>query len=211
MYPGDHDPEEAPPTADRFSFGRWGRPRHTGMTPRNCCCCIPTQIGSLIACVVWAGFSLYFAVLAFMGRSPLVIFGVLNLFFFIVCVGAFIIIKWQATPYLLARTTQLVWTFALLILVDMFCNFVVFLVKSSDYRAWCFNLSEGQVQDAYRASLSNGTTTSNATIPLNPSIDYYNCARLYQDQTTWTLACLAAMIMVYVRKKKPKLWTRYKA
>ncbi|ORX62815.1 hypothetical protein DM01DRAFT_201924 [Hesseltinella vesiculosa] len=53
MYSQNPDPED-PPTGDQTKVRtRWG-PRHTGMTPRYCCCCLPTEIGSLVAFIIWA-------------------------------------------------------------------------------------------------------------------------------------------------------------
>ncbi|ORX62814.1 hypothetical protein DM01DRAFT_1006559 [Hesseltinella vesiculosa] len=103
----------------------------------------------------------------------------------------------EAAPQLLSRAAQLIWVCSVLILVDMFCNFVVFLVKASDFKKWCLANGEKQVELAYLQSI-NSQPTANETLALDPNSDYYNCGRVYQDQTTWTLAALAAMIMVYV-------------
>ncbi|CAO3582268.1 unnamed protein product [Absidia cylindrospora] len=207
MYDQQNDDIEQPTSQEQYerlnNIVRKLRRKHKNSLPNACCCCLDTRLGSRLACFIWAGLSLYFACLAFMNKSPfysyfsqipLLIFGVLNLFFFFVNIAGIIIITWKAAPFLLGRLSQVIWGFVIAILLDMFVNYVVFLAKPTDFRDWCISLSQASVQQAFNQVNQNSTVI----IPFNRIDDFYNCDRLYQDELTWTLLSLVAMVLVYV-------------
>jgi hypothetical protein len=82
----------------------------------------------------------------------------------------------------------------------MFVNFVLFLAKFAEFRDWCISLSQTNVQQSFNQLNQNSTVI----IPFNPIEDFYNCDRLYQDELTWSLLSLVAMILIYVSDQKKK-------
>ncbi|KAI8333992.1 hypothetical protein BC941DRAFT_433547 [Chlamydoabsidia padenii] len=207
MYEQQNEDIEQPASQEHYerlnTMVRKLQRKHKNALPNACCCCFDTRLGSRIACFIWAGLSLYFACLAFMNKSPfysyfnqipLLIFGVLNLFFSFVNMAGVFIITWKAAPVLLGRLSQVIWLFVVGILLDMFANYIVFLARPAEFRNWCIHLSQSNVQQAF----NQGNQNTTVAIPFDQFDDYYNCNRLYQDEITWTLLCLVAMTLVYI-------------
>ncbi|KAI9307158.1 hypothetical protein BJ944DRAFT_29737 [Cunninghamella echinulata] len=107
MYQDQHDIEQPtnPEQYERLNtVVRKIRRSRKNTLPSACCCCLTTRLGSQLACLIWAGFSLYFACLGFMKKSPfysylnpvtLYIYAILNLIFFFINMVGFFIITWR--------------------------------------------------------------------------------------------------------------------
>ncbi|ORX56870.1 hypothetical protein DM01DRAFT_1382289 [Hesseltinella vesiculosa] len=172
-------------TAKKFSQGRFIHTSHSSL--KKCCGCIHLRIGGVLATCVWAGFTLYFAVISFQIKSPfysymqappLIVFGVINLLFFLLCLmGLFCLFmnSWKAVRYYIRS----LWFFLFLMLGDAFINMVLFGTYQSDYQQWCISNAQ--------AALPNGTSIANT------GQDYYNCAKLWQDEFKFSLICVVLM------------------
>ncbi|KAL1931996.1 hypothetical protein VTP01DRAFT_9052 [Rhizomucor pusillus] len=168
-------------------------------SPLRCCGCFNNRFGSWVACLIWAGFSFYFAIIAFMDKSPfysyldqipLVIFGVINLIFGCVTLAGFLTVL--LLPPSFSRIRFMVYVIATtgaLVLIDMLVTFIIFVVNPDSFREAC-------LQDAYN-NAQNALDT-NLTNVVDASDDYYNCDRLFADQTKWSLLCVVFMYITYV-------------
>lgn len=75
-----------------------------------------------------------------------------------------------------------------LVLIDMLVTFIIFVVNPDSFREAC-------LQDAYN-NAQNALDT-NLTSVVDASDDYYNCDRLFADQTKWSLLCVVFMYITY--------------
>ncbi|KAI7853655.1 hypothetical protein BDC45DRAFT_510766 [Circinella umbellata] len=171
------------------------------LTPPKCCGCFSNHFGSGIACLIWAGFSFYFAVLAFMQKSPfyshldqipLIIFGVVNLIFGCISVAGFVIVYFRP---IYVRVQIMVYIIAIsgsLVLISTLVNFILFVVNQDNFRNWCIDHSREN-------TLSNIQNQNENMTPIELSdMDYYNCDRLFSNQVKWSLLCVIAMYIIYV-------------
>ncbi|KAI8060988.1 hypothetical protein BC940DRAFT_310856 [Gongronella butleri] len=175
-------------TAKKFSQGRFVHTSHSSL--RKCCGCIHLRVGSVLATFVWAGFSLYFAIISFQVKSPFfsytqtapaIVFGVVNLFLFIVSLlGVFCIFinSAQAVNYYI----RMLWIMLFFVLGDAFINMILFGTYQGDYQTWCVNESQ--------QALPNGTALATS------GLDYYNCSKLWQDEFKFTLICVSMMVIL---------------
>ncbi|KAI8394029.1 uncharacterized protein BYT42DRAFT_553104 [Radiomyces spectabilis] len=168
-----------------------------------CCGCINNRLGSILACIIWTGFSFYFAVMAFMQSSPffsyiheapLIIFGVVNLIFGLVSL-IMLILMFVLPRYAQVRSlAYVIGFFVIAVLADTLVNFVLFLIHSDDFQSRCIEDAQKRVQHDFQQN--NQGSLQNAT--LNIASDYYNCNRLYQDEVKWSLSCLVVMYITYI-------------
>ncbi|KAI9276852.1 hypothetical protein BDA99DRAFT_494301 [Phascolomyces articulosus] len=171
------------------------------LTPPKCCGCFNNRFGSGMACFIWAGFSFYFAVLAFMQKSPfysylnevpLIIFGVVNLIFGCISIGGFVVVFFLPYFTRVRTMTYVIAICAILVLISTLVNFILFTVNQGSFQQSC-------VSDARNAALQSfHDQTGNTTISIGTDTDYYNCDRLFANQVKWSLLCVIAMYIVYI-------------
>lgn len=82
----------------------------------------------------------------------------------------------------------LIATTGVLVLIDVLVTFIIFVVNPDSFRGAC-------LQDAYNKA--QNTLNTNLTSVVDASTDYYNCDRLFADQTKWSLLCVVFMYIVY--------------
>ncbi|KAI9020999.1 hypothetical protein CLU79DRAFT_754649 [Phycomyces nitens] len=168
----------------------------------RCCGCIDNRIGSMLACILWAGFSFYLGILAFTGSTPffshldkipLILFGVINILFGLVSLSGFIILIVRSRYF--APRKSLVYLLVLsasAVLVDLFINLVLFGVDQTSFQEWCVD----QSLNHFKTDFQKGTNITN--ISLDTNSDYYNCNRLYQDEFKWSLMAVVGIFVVYI-------------
>ncbi|KAI8992454.1 hypothetical protein BDB01DRAFT_778499 [Pilobolus umbonatus] len=178
-----------------------------------CCGCINNEVGSIFVCFFWGMMSFYFAVLAFMQKSPfysytdtvgLVVFGVINLFFGLVSLCSMIIflLVLRGMQHQIIRcydkSRYAIFSVALTaigVLIITIVNFILFLVNKSEFFAWCIGSSTDHIMEVYNKVNSVNDVPS---LTLYDHEDFYNCQRLYMDEVKWSLLCLILMVIVYV-------------
>ncbi|KAL0095664.1 hypothetical protein J3Q64DRAFT_1048323 [Phycomyces blakesleeanus] len=168
----------------------------------RCCGCIDNRIGSMLACILWAAFSFYLAILAFMGSSPffshldkipLIVFGVINIFFGLVSLSGFIILIVRSRYFAPRKSLVYLLVFsASAVLVDLFINLVLFGVDKSSFQEWCVE------QSLYNFKVDFQKSTNITTVPINADSDFYNCNRLYEDEFKWSLMAVVGIFIVYI-------------
>ncbi|CAO3611206.1 unnamed protein product [Cunninghamella blakesleeana] len=175
-------------TAKPYSKSRYVHTNHQSL--RKCCGCIHLRVGSAFASLIWAGISLYFAVICFQQQNPFfsylpfqanIVFGVINLLFFIITLGGLftLFLDYAHAVQVYSHT---LWVFIALVLIDAFANLVVFGTDKSNYYDWCVNTAFNSLpQDT---QLING-------------VDYYNCSKLWQDEFNFGLVCVFLMVTIY--------------
>lgn len=143
---------------------------------RKCCGCIHLRIGSSISCLIWAGLSLYFAILSFQARSPfysytdtptaLYIFGAINLILFGICLGTLLSLYLRSENGI--KTSSFMINVILFVfLVDLISNTILFIVKKDVYVQWCSN-------------------------------DSYHCDRMWQNELKFTILITLLITSLYV-------------
>ncbi|KAG1461291.1 hypothetical protein G6F55_003656 [Rhizopus delemar] len=176
-----------------------------------CCGCIHSSINHPIIYFLWAVLSFYFAILAFLQKSPfysylqmipLVAFGAINLLFGVVnlfCLALFlfrpridvrIIGMYQSRMTVFAITAN-----AIAVLVVTLVNFIFFASDQAGFYNWCISASTSYMADVYHQS---NNATEAPPIPLESKEDYYNCQRLFKDELKWSFVCFAVMTVVYI-------------
>ncbi|KAI9306975.1 hypothetical protein BJ944DRAFT_247763 [Cunninghamella echinulata] len=179
-------------TAKPYSKSRYVHTNHQSL--RKCCGCIHLRVGSAFASLIWAGISLYFAIICFQRQNPFfsylpfqanIVFGVINLLFFIIALcGLFTLFLDYAHAVQVYSHT--LWVFIALVLIDAFANLVVFGTDKSNYYDWCVNTAfQALPQDTQNGS------------QLNNGVDYYNCNKLWQDEFNFGLVCVFLMVTIY--------------
>ncbi|CAO3684513.1 unnamed protein product [Rhizopus stolonifer] len=169
-----------------------------------CCGFIDSSANDIIICFFWAAISFYFAVLAFLQKSPfysyvqtvpLVVFGAVNLLFGVVTLCGIVLLLLRARidvriigMYQSRKTVFAITANAIAVLIVTLVNFILFVMNKSGFFNWCINSAKDAVTDI----------NSNSTIPLENGIDNYNCQRLYQDEIKWSFLCFAVMSVVYI-------------
>ncbi|KAI7861770.1 hypothetical protein BDF14DRAFT_1864423 [Spinellus fusiger] len=167
----------------------------------RCCGCIDSRLGSIIVCFLWAGFSFYLAVLAFMGMSPffshldttpLIVFGVINLVFGLVSLVSFIVLIIRS-PYFAPKKSlaYAVTLSASAVLIDLLVNFVLFCVNQATFQTWC-------IQDSYQRFQADFKLTTHQEMADYSTVDIYNCSRLYQDEMKWSLLAVVCLYVIYI-------------
>ncbi|KAI9263092.1 hypothetical protein BY458DRAFT_458649 [Sporodiniella umbellata] len=152
---------------------------------RKCCGCIHLRIGSSLSCLIWAGLSLYFAILAFQTKSPfysyidtpaaLYIFGTISLILFGVSLGTLLSLYLRSDNGI--RTASfMIYIVLFIFLVDLLINMILFIVKKSAYIQWCIQL-------AADLSIISG--------------DFYHCDRMWQDELKFTILCTLLIMAFY--------------
>ncbi|KAI8145983.1 hypothetical protein BJV82DRAFT_31328 [Fennellomyces sp. T-0311] len=161
---------------------------------RKCCGCIHLRVGSAIACVIWAGLSLYFAIISFQSKSPfysyltqapLLVYGVANLLFSVVALlalGALYLDVWE---YI--RTAQhAIFTCIFIVLVDGVINVILFITERGEYIKWCVSGGSNNLQPV----------VDNTAV--NVEHDFYNCSRTWEDELKFGLLSILMMIGFYI-------------
>ncbi|KAI8336698.1 hypothetical protein BC941DRAFT_53189 [Chlamydoabsidia padenii] len=176
-------------TAKPHSKKRYVHTNHQSL--RKCCGCIHLRMGAVFSCLIWAAFSLYFAVISFqsqspfysyMSQAPLLVFGVCNLALFIISLGGLF------TLFLnLAHAVQVfshsLWVAVFLVLADTFVNMILFATMRSEYQGWCTSAALSQISD---------------TTHLDTTNDLFNCDKLWQDEFKFSLVCEFLMVNIYL-------------
>ncbi|KAI9497355.1 hypothetical protein BDB00DRAFT_804121 [Zychaea mexicana] len=172
------------------------------LSPLKCCGCFSNRFGSGVACLTWAGFSFYFAILAFMQKSPfyshlhevpLIIFGVVNLIFGCISIAGFVVVYFRPIYVRVQIMVYVIAAGASLVLISMLVNYILFVVNRGAFETWCIDHSRSVAQDDIRSQ-----TGGNTTITIGSEMDYYNCDRLFANQVKWSLLCVVAMYIIYV-------------
>ncbi|KAI9489291.1 hypothetical protein BDB00DRAFT_843740 [Zychaea mexicana] len=168
----------------------------TNQALRKCCGCIHLRVGSAIACVIWVGLSLYFAIISFqdsspffsrLAHAPLIVFGVANLLFAIVALLALGALYRDLLGYI--RTAQHAIVICIfIVLVDGFINTILFITQRGDYINWCISGGSRDFQPVI------GDTSS----PISVERDFYNCSRTWEDELKFGLLSIFMMIGFYV-------------
>ncbi|CDH54105.1 predicted protein [Lichtheimia corymbifera JMRC:FSU:9682] len=188
------------PVQDFSSRYYWAR----AISPLRCCGCFSNRLGSGVACLIWAALSFYFAVLAFMSRSPfyshlddvpLIVFGVINLIFGCITLAGFVIILVLTPRYVRVRImVYIIGIGVVMVLVDMLVNFILFAANQDGFQSWCIDHSKMIVQNSLQQQGGGG----NDNLNLPSDMDYYNCDRLFANQMKWSLLSVFAMFLVYI-------------
>ncbi|KAI8046974.1 uncharacterized protein B0P05DRAFT_482285 [Gilbertella persicaria] len=144
--------------------------------PPKCCGCLPLRLGCSMICLIWAGFSMYMAVLSFQNSSsPTTVFGVANLILSLVSIGGIVVLITNFGPYV-HTLSHAIFVSVFIVLVDTFVNVILFITSKADYYNWCINTSSNAIRQ-------NLNTTTNGSIPtFDFSNDYYNCHSLWEDE-----------------------------
>ncbi|KAI8370213.1 hypothetical protein BD560DRAFT_396730 [Blakeslea trispora] len=178
-----------------------------------CCGCIYGESNSVLICLCWAGLSFYFAVLAFMQKSPfysyiqdvpLAVFGAINLLFGIVSICSIIIflIKRPGMIYNIMQSRNTVFAIAIIavaVLIVTLINFI-FYAMNKDYfiQVWCIENSASSYVSTVETPTNNLTASNSTLTSVLTSNDIYNCERLFENEIKWGLMCLICMFVVYV-------------
>ncbi|KAK4519816.1 uncharacterized protein ATC70_010058 [Mucor velutinosus] len=195
--------------------------KKSGRFRAYCCGCISGEKNSLIVCFCWAGISFYFAILAFMNKSPfysyidevaLVAFGTINLLFGIVTLCSMVIFLIRMNVMRMQgvgvfgvidkskRTVFAITANALGVLIITLVTFILFIIDKRSFNDWCIGSSADYVKDVYIDYHPNSTVTTLTSLnsTLTSTTDAYNCERLFQDEVKWSLLCMVVMYVVYI-------------
>ncbi|KAG2217500.1 hypothetical protein INT45_012618 [Circinella minor] len=167
---------------------------------RKCCGCIHLRVGATLSCLVWIGLSLYFSILSFqeyspffsyMDSGPLYVFAVASLVLVIVgFVGLFVLFRnrWEY----IRLFSRLLWTALLFFLIDGLANACYFITQRESFMTWCIKMTgenlAGQVAQKNRTLVEEFDYIG---------YDYYNCQRLYEDESKFGLISIFLMIVLY--------------
>ncbi|CAO3663706.1 hypothetical protein CU097_010464 [Rhizopus azygosporus] len=169
-----------------------------GPQPR-CCGCIPLRIGSGIICLIWAGFSMYLAVLSFqntsliysyMTQAATMVYGVVNLILSLVSAGGIVILIIDRGTHV-TSLSHAIWVSVFLVLVDGLVNVILFIINKTDYHSWCINSSSSTIQKDF-------TSGNNTVNNFDFQHDYYNCNHLWQDEVKFGIIFYILMFAFYV-------------
>ncbi|KAL1928562.1 hypothetical protein VTP01DRAFT_2918 [Rhizomucor pusillus] len=190
---------------DYYLFQPYRKPRvnHTAnQSLRKCCGCIHLRFGSAVACVIWAGLSLYFASISFqstspfysfLSQAPLLVFGVTNLILSVVAVGGLVALYLDRYDYV-RTASHAVFVGVFIVLVDGFVNVILFITQRDDYVTDCIGSASVQLNSTI--TNSNNSTLTSVTTRLNQ--DIYNCHRTWEDELKFGLLSIIMMIGFYV-------------
>ncbi|KAL1919612.1 uncharacterized protein VTP21DRAFT_1543 [Calcarisporiella thermophila] len=168
---------------------------------RKCCGCIHLRAGGLVTCLIWLGFSIWFATLAFMGISPfysylnptaLNFFGAVCIAFAFVCLFGFLTI-FIAHAKLVRTFSHLSWTMVAIFTLDNLINIGIFADRKREYISWCMGVSSRNF-DNIQAQLANGTTIA---ISFNTQTDIFNCNRMFGDELKFGLLSFFIFMLLY--------------
>ncbi|KAI8099019.1 uncharacterized protein BX664DRAFT_320187 [Halteromyces radiatus] len=176
-------------TAKPHSKKRYVHTNHQSL--RKCCGCIHLRIGGVFSCLIWAGFSLYFAVISFQSQSPfysymtqapLLVFGVCNLALFLISLGGLF------TLFLnLAHAVQVfshsLWVAVFIVIIDAFINMILFGTLRSEYQSWCSDAGNSKIP---------------SSVNFHATQDVFNCDRLWQDEFKFSLVSVFLMVTIYL-------------
>ncbi|CAO3699668.1 unnamed protein product [Rhizopus microsporus] len=177
-----------------------------------CCGCIDSSANDIIVCFFWAALSFYFAVLAFLQKSPfysyvqtvpLVVFGAVNLLFGIVTLCGIVLLLFRPRidvrimgMYQSRKTVFTITANAIAVLIVTLINFILFVIDKDGFFHWCITSSASYVTEVYDQMNSNSTKVP--PITLENGSDLYNCERLYENEVKWAFLCFVVMSIVYV-------------
>ncbi|KAI7874265.1 uncharacterized protein EV154DRAFT_540469 [Mucor mucedo] len=163
----------------------------------KCCGCIHLRMGSALTCLIWAGISLYFAILSFQSRSPfysfmdptgLYIFGAINLILFGVSLGTLILI-YLRSPMGMKAASFIINCVVFVLVVDMTVNTILFIVRREAYVNWC---SQANAKLLHYALFLNDDPDKIS------EEDLYNCGRTWEDELKFSVLSTIVMIAVYL-------------
>ncbi|KAI9033983.1 hypothetical protein CLU79DRAFT_830331 [Phycomyces nitens] len=168
---------------------------------KKCCGCIHLRTGACISCVLWAGFSLYFAILSFQNKSPffsylpngpIMAYGITNLVLALVSLWGLFAIFYDE-PNFLRPFSHATWVGVMAVLIDGFVNVIIFITIHSDYQYWCIIDSGNSLITKFNAA------SITLTIPTEiRTLDLYNCGKLWDNEVKFSFIVNVFMIVIYV-------------
>ncbi|KAL0073691.1 hypothetical protein F4703DRAFT_1419863 [Phycomyces blakesleeanus] len=168
---------------------------------KKCCGCIHLRTGAWISCVLWAGFSLYFAILSFQNKSPffsylpsgpIMAYGITNLVLTLVSFWGLFAIFYDE-PNFLRPFSHATWVGVMAVLIDGFVNVIIFITVHSDYQDWCIIESGNSLITKFN------NANINLTIPTEiRTLDLYNCEKLWDNEVKFSFIVIVFMVVIYI-------------
>lgn len=81
-------------------------------------------------------------------------------------------------------------------LIDILANIFIFGIQKSAYMDWCLESSRGVVDEVVQGVALNGTIY---VIDPLPTMNIYNCQKLWEDELKFSIAIFVVMSVCYVR------------
>ncbi|KAL1916869.1 uncharacterized protein VTP21DRAFT_5066 [Calcarisporiella thermophila] len=170
----------------------------------KCCGCMHLRAGSIFICFVWATISLWFCSLSFMRISPfysyfytsaIVVFGVINLLFFFVCIfGVFALLV--NSPIFVRSFSHGAWSMVGLFLLVSFINQVLFLRNREDFMRSCVEDARSVIQENFHTAYENGILATEVTF--STPVDTFNCGRLWVDEVKFSSLAFGTFFVFYL-------------
>ncbi|KAI9029588.1 hypothetical protein CLU79DRAFT_696184 [Phycomyces nitens] len=167
----------------------------------KCCGCIHLRTGAGFAGLVWAGLSMYFAVLSFQNKSPfysyllqapLLVFGVANLI--LSCVGLGLLFAVYVNRWHAIRTaSSAVFVSTFMVAGDAIANAILFIATKPSYIDWCISSSSGPLDNGVNNAL-NGTLTTSFGFQ---AADYYNCSKTWENELKFGILSTIMLTTLY--------------
>ncbi|KAG2173119.1 hypothetical protein INT43_004492 [Umbelopsis isabellina] len=170
---------------------------------RKCCGCIHLRAGGAVSCVVWAGLSFYFAILAFMNESPfysyidntaLMVFGAINLIFALVALSGLGVMFINRAWYI-RNLSHAIWSSVFIVLVDIIINLILFIINRQVYNSDCVQDAATRMGRSVQAAFPNGTSVN---LNFTTTSDFYNCDEMWQDELKFSILSVIVIFVLYV-------------
>ncbi|KAI8081215.1 hypothetical protein BDF21DRAFT_418673 [Thamnidium elegans] len=170
------------------------------------CGCIHLRAGATLSCLIWAGLSLYFAIISFQAKSPfysymdstaLYLFGTINLVLFGVSLGALCPL-YIRSPHGIRAASHILNIVIFILLIDTIVNTILFIVRQDDYVQWCINSTSANLdnvlfQEQQVPLLVNGTQYFSSSMS-----DFYNCRRTWEGEVKFSVLSTVVMVTIYI-------------
>ncbi|OZJ05451.1 hypothetical protein BZG36_01643 [Bifiguratus adelaidae] len=164
--------------------------------------CIHLRAGGMISCFIWLALSSYFAVLGFLGVTPIysfldytprMVWASFNLFMALTgLLGIFLFFVNE--PMQLKYFHKLVWCMVFLIVSDTFANVIVFVAGRQEYLVWCTEFSQSNMNDSIQIAYQNGTQVS---LVFHTNGDYFHCSALWSTELKFGILSFVLILILY--------------
>ncbi|KAI7900377.1 uncharacterized protein BX663DRAFT_517378 [Cokeromyces recurvatus] len=170
---------------------------------RKFCACMSLRGGCAFASLIWLGVNTYIATLSFLGYTPifsflhrpaLITLGIISIVFSLI--AAYIIYGlFKNSPAKLQSGFILLFLIVIIYLIDILVNIFIFCVQKSSYIDWCLSMSQQKIDEKIEGKAINGTIYQ--IDDLLPSLNVYNCQKLWENEIKFSIAVFMVMTICY--------------
>ncbi|KAG2201552.1 hypothetical protein INT47_007429, partial [Mucor saturninus] len=149
----------------------------------SCCMGIPYGIGVPLVLTSWI-----VAFYSHLHKSAMIVFGVLNLIFVVVCCFGYSLHLIKRSVHRYRQYAKLLACCVAILILDMLANFILFCIQKDEFEFWCHTQAKDHLNLQFR---------NNAVLDQSSSSAMFNCSKLFRVEAEFSFACMVLMLIVY--------------